>query len=157
MTKSTTVVFILGFAILFKLEKKVPVSSILRKLIKPFIFLLQSWSLCITVSMICVGLILFTYKATEFNVLGFILLLVASMSSGLRWTCVQLLLQNCKANMRNPVDMIYHMQPWMIVSLLPFVIWIEGTFFYLNQNCCTSFFSENFRIICNNKLHSVQI
>lgn len=76
--------------------------------------------------MICIGLILFTYKATEFNVLGFILLLIASMSSGLRWTCVQLLLQNCKINMKNPVDMIYFMQPWMIVSLLPFVIWIEG-------------------------------
>lgn len=76
--------------------------------------------------MICIGLILFTYKSTEFNVLGFILLLIASMCSGLRWTCVQLLLQNCKVNMKNPVDMIYFMQPWMIVSLLPFMVWIEG-------------------------------
>lgn len=83
--------------------------------------------------MICLGLILFTYKATEFNVLGFVLLLIASMSSGLRWTCVQLLLQNCKVNMKNPVDMIYFMQPWMIVSLLPFVMWIEGNCFKFFQ------------------------
>lgn len=110
MTKSTVVIFILGFAILFKLEKK-------------------SLSLCATVSMISCGLILFTYKATEFNLLGFILLLLASMSSGLRWTCVQLLLQSSKMDMRNPIDMIYHMQPWMILSLLPFVIGIEGNFY----------------------------
>lgn len=107
MTKSTTIIFILGFAILFKLEKK-------------------SWSLCATVLMIAVGLIMVTYKATEFNVFGFILLLLASMSSGLRWTCVQLLLQKSKMNMRNPVDMIYHMQPWMILSLIPFLLVIEG-------------------------------
>ncbi|KAJ8924754.1 hypothetical protein NQ315_000907 [Exocentrus adspersus] len=107
MTKSTTIVFILFFSILFKLEKK-------------------SWSLCGIVLMITAGLILFTYKSTQFNFLGFILLLLASISSGLRWTCVQLLLQKSKMGMRNPVDMIYHMQPWMIASVLPFAIWMEG-------------------------------
>ncbi|RZB40652.1 solute carrier family 35 member C2 [Asbolus verrucosus] len=107
MTKSTTIVFILGFSILFKLEKK-------------------SWSLVFIVVMITVGLILFTYKATQFDILGFSLLLLASISSGIRWTCVQLLLQKSKMGMRNPVDMIYHMQPWMLVSVLPFAMWMEG-------------------------------
>lgn len=76
--------------------------------------------------MISVGLILFTYKATEFNVLGFTLVLVASISSGLRWTSVQLLLQKSKIGIRNPVDMIFHMQPWMIASLLPLALIMEG-------------------------------
>lgn len=76
--------------------------------------------------MITTGLILFTYKATQFDVLGFILLLLASMSSGIRWTCVQLLLQKSKIGMKSPIDMIYHMQPWMILSLLPIAMWIEG-------------------------------
>ncbi|XP_044269319.1 solute carrier family 35 member C2 [Tribolium madens] len=107
MTKSTTVVFILGFSMLFKLEKK-------------------SWSLAFIVGMITTGLILFTYKATQFDTLGFLLLLLASMSSGVRWTCVQLLLQKSKIGMRNPIDMIYHMQPWMIISVLPLAIWMEG-------------------------------
>ncbi|KRT81055.1 hypothetical protein AMK59_5179, partial [Oryctes borbonicus] len=107
MTKSTTIVFILGFAILFKLEKK-------------------AWSLCFTVVMISLGLVLFTYKSTQFNILGFILLLIASISSGLRWTCIQLLLQRSKLGLRDPVDMIYFMQPWMFASLLPFALWIEG-------------------------------
>ncbi|XP_060535144.1 solute carrier family 35 member C2 isoform X2 [Cylas formicarius] len=107
MTKSTTIVFILFFSILFKLEKK-------------------SWSLVGIVFMITTGLILFTYKSTQFSVFGFTLLLFASISSGLRWTCVQLLLQKSKMGMNNPVDMIYHMQPWMIASVLPFAIWNEG-------------------------------
>ncbi|XP_030760765.1 solute carrier family 35 member C2 [Sitophilus oryzae] len=107
MTKSSTIVFILFFSIIFKLEKK-------------------SWSLCAIVFMITLGLVLFTYKSTQFNFLGFILLLIASISSGLRWTCVQLLLQKSKMGMDNPIDMIYHMQPWMIASVLPFALYNEG-------------------------------
>ncbi|ENN72230.1 hypothetical protein YQE_11093, partial [Dendroctonus ponderosae] len=108
MTKSTTIVFILFFSILFKLEKK-------------------SWSLVIIVLMITAGLILFTYKSTQFNFFGFILLLIASISSGLRWTCMQLLLQKSKLGMKNPVDMIYYMQPWMIAAVLPIALCMEGT------------------------------
>ncbi|KAJ8938783.1 hypothetical protein NQ318_010310 [Aromia moschata] len=107
MTKSTTIVFILFFSILFKLEKK-------------------SWSLSGIVLMITAGLILFTYKSTQFHFLGFTLLLLASASSGVRWTCIQLLLQKSKMGMKNPIDMIYHMQPWMMASVLPFAIWMEG-------------------------------
>lgn len=114
MTKSTTIVFILIFAILLKLEKK-------------------SWSLCGIVLMITIGLILFTYKSTQFNVFGFVLLLFASTSSGIRWTCVQLLLQKSKMDMKHPVDMIYHMQPWMILTVLPAAIFIEGP--TLIKNC----------------------
>lgn len=51
------------------------------------------------------------------------------MSSGLRWTCIQLLLQKSKLGLRDPVDMIYFMQPWMFASVLPFALWIEGMSF----------------------------
>ncbi|KAF5283536.1 hypothetical protein FQA39_LY17316 [Lamprigera yunnana] len=114
MTKSTSIVFILFFAILLKLEKK-------------------SWSLCTIVIMISLGLFLFTYQATQFSVIGFVLLILASISSGVRWTCTQLLLQKSKMEMRNPIDMIYHMQPWMIVSVLPFAVAMEGV--SLITNC----------------------
>lgn len=76
--------------------------------------------------MISIGLFLFTYEATEFNVFGFALLLFASVSSGVRWTCTQMLLQKSKMGMKNPIDMIYHMQPWMIASILPFAVFEEG-------------------------------
>ncbi|KAL1517358.1 hypothetical protein ABEB36_001129 [Hypothenemus hampei] len=108
MTKSTAIVFILFFSIWFKLEKK-------------------SWSLCGIVFMITTGLLLFTYKSTQFNFFGFIILLIASISSGLRWATVQLLLQKSKLGMNNPIDMIYHMQPWMVASVLPFALWNEGS------------------------------
>ncbi|KAK4877735.1 hypothetical protein RN001_010241 [Aquatica leii] len=107
MTKSTSIVFILFFAILLKLEKK-------------------SWSLCTIVIMISLGLFLFTYQATQFSIIGFMLLILASISSGVRWTCTQLLLQKSKMGMKNPIDMIYYMQPWMIVSVLPFAVAMEG-------------------------------
>ncbi|XP_072930918.1 solute carrier family 35 member C2 [Epargyreus clarus] len=108
MTKSTTIIFILGFAILLGLEKK-------------------SWSLVGIVIMIAAGLIMFTYKATQFNFLGFNFLLLASFAAGVRWTFAQLLMQKSKLGLHNPIDMVFHVQPWMFLSLLPFVIMFEGT------------------------------
>jgi solute carrier family 35, member C2 len=46
--------------------------------------------------------------------------------SGLRWTLAQMMMQKSKLGLGNPIDMIYHMQPWMAVSLIPFVVAIEG-------------------------------
>ena len=64
VTKSTSIVFILMFAILFRLEKK-------------------HWSLIIIVLMISTGLAMFTYKSTDFVFIGFTMVLSASFLSGL--------------------------------------------------------------------------
>ena len=74
MTKSTCVIFILFFAILFKLERK-------------------RVSLIVIVSLISLGLFMFTYQSTQFNSTGFFLVLSASFLGGLRWTMAQLLVQ----------------------------------------------------------------
>lgn len=76
--------------------------------------------------MISVGLAMFTYKATELNLVGFFLALLASFSSGLRWTMAQLIMQKSKLGLGNPVDMMYHMQPWMLLSIIPVALWFEG-------------------------------
>lgn len=107
MTKSTTIIFILMFAILLGLEKK-------------------SWSLLMIVVMISGGLCLFTFKSTQFNALGFSFLLFASMSSGIRWSFAQLVMQKSKIGLHNPVDMVFHMQPWMILAIFPFALGFEG-------------------------------
>jgi solute carrier family 35 protein C2 len=120
MTKSTAIIFILGFALLFRLEEK-------------------SWTLCMIVVMISGGLFLFTYKATDFNFLGFMLVLTASFTSGLRWTLAQLVMQKSQLGLENPVDMVYHVQPWMIVSILPLAVGFEGL--ALVTNC--KFFSNH--------------
>lgn len=90
----------------------------------------QSWSLMSIVIMISVGLCLFTYKATEFNALGFSFILFASLVSGMRWSFAQLIMQRSKLGLHNPIDMVFHMQPWMILSVLPFTIGFEGRQLY---------------------------
>lgn len=47
-------------------------------------------------------------------------------SSGLRWTLSQMVMQKSEMGLANPIDMMYHIQPWMIVTLLPFAIAFEG-------------------------------
>ncbi|XP_036337740.1 solute carrier family 35 member C2 [Rhagoletis pomonella] len=107
MTKSSTIVFILIFAIMLGLEKK-------------------SLFLIFIVGLIAIGLFMFTYESAQFNALGFIFLLLASLSSGIRWSFAQFVMQKSKLGLHNPIDMIYYMQPWMIASLLPFLVTFEG-------------------------------
>lgn len=78
--------------------------------------------------LISAGLCMFTYKSTQFNMLGFIFLILASITSGIRWTFAQFIMQKSKLGLHNPVDMIYFMQPWMILSILPLTIGFEGTY-----------------------------
>uniref|UniRef100_A0A1B6FYX5 Sugar phosphate transporter domain-containing protein n=1 Tax=Cuerna arida TaxID=1464854 RepID=A0A1B6FYX5_9HEMI len=122
MTKSTSIVFILGFSLLFKLEKK-------------------SWSIIVIVGMISGGLVMFTYKATQFDLLGFLLVLFASFSSGLRWSLTQFVMQKAELGLRHPLDMLYHVQPWMLVTVFPLAVFFEGDKFI------TDFESKNWSSI----------
>lgn len=72
------------------------------------------------------GLIMFTYKSSQFHVFGFSLCLLASLSSGLRWTMAQLIIQKSKLGLNNPIDVIYYMQPWMLLAVIPIAVWFEG-------------------------------
>lgn len=84
---------------------------------------------------------MFTYKSTQFHVLGFILCLLASFSSGLRWTMAQVIMQKSKLGLRNPIDMIYYMQPWMLLPVIPITLWFEGNnkTFTTNYELCIFF------------------
>ncbi|XP_076247780.1 solute carrier family 35 member C2-like [Calliopsis andreniformis] len=113
MTKSTSIIFILGFALILKLERK-------------------SWSLIGIVVMISGGLFMFTYKSTQFVVFGFVICLLASFSSGIRWTMTQLIMQKSKVGMRSPIDMMYYMQLWMLLPIIPVMTWFEGYHIYVS-------------------------
>ncbi|KAG0719790.1 Solute carrier family 35 member C2 [Chionoecetes opilio] len=108
MSKSTALLFILGFAIAFKLEE-------------------MRCSVVVLVVLIAGGLFLFTYKYTQFNLFGFLLVIIASLLSGLRWTLSQLVMQKSELGLSNPIDMVYHIQPWMTVALLPLAVVMEAT------------------------------
>lgn len=107
MSKSTCIIFILIFAILFKLEQP-KVSSV-------FVILL-----------IATGLFLFTYKSTTFNLFGFILVMLASFMGGLRWVSAQMVLQRDGLKLSNPLDFVYYIEPLMAGTLLPLAVGIEG-------------------------------
>eukprot|EP00096_Caligus_rogercresseyi_P009267 TRINITY_DN3112_c0_g1_i1.p1 TRINITY_DN3112_c0_g1~~TRINITY_DN3112_c0_g1_i1.p1 ORF type:complete len:440 (+),score=121.81 TRINITY_DN3112_c0_g1_i1:150-1469(+) len=108
ITKTTSIPFILLFALIFKLEKK-------------------SCGLISTVLMIFLGLFIFSYESTRFNFLGFFMALAASVLAGVRWTYTQLIMQKrSDLGLSNPLDMIYHVQPIMILTLLGFSVCFEG-------------------------------
>ncbi|CAG0890941.1 unnamed protein product [Cyprideis torosa] len=107
MTKSTSIIFILFFGIMLRLEK-------LRLSLIGVIF------------MIATGLFVFSYESSRFHFIGFMMALTGSFVSGLRWSCAQLIMQREKLGLDHPIDLIYHVQPWMTLTLIPFVIFIEG-------------------------------
>ncbi|KCV72174.1 hypothetical protein H696_01576 [Fonticula alba] len=99
MIKSSAPVFLLGFAIAFRLE---PLSLKLLGLI--------SW--------MTIGIILTAYGETNFNATGFVLVLSAAILSGLRWTLTQVLLQKESLGLTHPLLTLNTTSPIMGAALL---------------------------------------
>lgn len=65
-----------------------------------FVFaLIQRVALLLVVLLITGGLFMFTYKSTQFNAQGFVLVLCASYLGGIRWTLMQILMQKAELGM----------------------------------------------------------
>ncbi|KAJ8265233.1 hypothetical protein COCON_G00143320 [Conger conger] len=107
MTKSSAVLFILFFSLVFRLEEP-----------NPF--------LVVVVLLIAGGLFMFTFESTQFNLQGFILVLLASFIGGIRWTLTQVLMQKAELGLQNPVDTMFHLQPLMFMGLFPLFLYNEG-------------------------------
>lgn len=104
MVKSTSILFILACALLFKLE---------------------TWDhvLIAVISLISVGLFLFVFKGgSDFNLFGFLLCLTAAACGGFRWTLSQILTQKKELGLENPIDAIFHLQPAMVIAMAPLLI-----------------------------------
>ncbi|XP_043843103.1 solute carrier family 35 member C2 isoform X2 [Dromiciops gliroides] len=106
MTKSSAVLFILIFSLIFKLEE-------LRA------------ALVLVVLLIAGGLFMFTYKSTQFNGEGFALVLGASFIGGIRWTLTQILLQKAELGLHlSTSEKIFRFQdPGLLLGVL-------GTLFF---------------------------
>ncbi|KAL5485417.1 hypothetical protein ACEPAI_8059 [Sanghuangporus weigelae] len=98
MCKSSSLIFVLFFAFLFKLEK-------------------FSWRLVGVISLIFVGVLMMVATEAQFELLGFILITSASALSGLRWSMTHLLLKSKKMGMNNPAATIFWLAPVMGASL----------------------------------------
>eukprot|EP00891_Asterochloris_glomerata_P003104 jgi/Astpho2/3104/Aster-03393 len=111
MCKSTVPVFLLCFAFIWKIEK-------------------PSWHLAGVVAIISCGLVLLVYGETAFDLTGFVLVMSASMLSGLRWTITQVLLQGKPGASGHgasggPVEILLHLTPVMAATLLSISLVVE--------------------------------
>lgn len=75
MVKSSSPMFILIFAFVFRLEK-------------------LSWSLGLIVGVIGLGTLLTVYNPASFNLIGFVLVFSAAVMSGIRWALTQLIIEH---------------------------------------------------------------
>ncbi|CAI5490719.1 unnamed protein product [Closterium sp. Naga37s-1] len=94
MCKSSAPVFLLLFAFLFRLET-------------------PSFKLLGIMLVISVGVLFTVAGETEFELLGFILVMVAAFVSGLRWVLLQVLLQGDKLGLTNPLLTLAYLAPVM--------------------------------------------
>ncbi|KAJ6495637.1 TPT-domain-containing protein [Mycena vitilis] len=98
MCKSSSLIFVLLFAFVFRLEQ-------------------FSIRLIGVISLIFFGVLLMVATETHFVLGGFLLVLTASALGGFRWALTQLLLKNKKMGMDNPAATIYWLAPMMGFTL----------------------------------------
>ena len=107
MCKSSSLAFVLLFAFLFKLE-------------------VPSWRLAGIIFIITSGVVLMVSTETEYNYVGMVQVLVASMLGGLRWSLTQILLDKESMGMSNPIATLYWLAPIMGVTLATCSLTFDG-------------------------------
>jgi len=112
MCKSSSLAFVLCFAFLFRLET-------------------PSVKLILIIATMTVGVIMMVAGEAAFNLLGFILVILAAFFSGFRWSLTQILLIRSPAT-SNPFSSIFFLAPVMFLSLAIIAIPVEG-FYDLGQ------------------------
>ncbi|VDK66386.1 unnamed protein product [Onchocerca ochengi] len=122
MAKSSSILFMVAFALLLNLERWRPV-------------------LVISTGLITFGLFLFTWRSALFELRGLLLIELAAACTGLRWTVSQIVMQGEQKLLKHPLDMVAYVQPWMFLAILPLFFLYEGSQFsfdkvtqYLNEH-----------------------
>ncbi|OJA10538.1 hypothetical protein AZE42_01714 [Rhizopogon vesiculosus] len=109
MCKSSSLIFVLFFAFLFRLET-------------------FSLRLVAVILLIFGGVVLMVASETAFVLPGFLLVMTASACGGLRWSLTQLLMKNKSMGLDNPAATVFWLAPAMGVTIaLLSIIW-EGWF-----------------------------
>ncbi|KAL3998649.1 Triose-phosphate Transporter family protein [Acanthocheilonema viteae] len=121
MAKSSSILFIVAFAILLHLERWRPV-------------------LVISAGFIAFGLFLFTWRSVQFELRGLLLIELAAACTGLRWTFSQIVMQGEEKLLKHPLDMVVYVQPWMFLAILPLFFIYEGS--HLSFDKVTHYLNE---------------
>ena len=106
MCKSSSLAFVLAFAFLFRLED-------------------PSVKLVVIITAMTIGVIMMVAGETAFDILGFILVILAAFFSGFRWALTQILLLKNPAT-SNPFSSIFFLAPVMFASLAIIAMPVEG-------------------------------
>lgn len=117
MIKTSSLMFVLIFGLIFRLER-------------------LNWRLVIIVIVMTFSVLMMiqsldrageeqTIESTENSAFGILLVLGASMMSGLRWSCTQLLLKHNEIT-NNSISTIFYISPSMCLTLFVFGLCIEG-------------------------------
>uniref|UniRef100_A0A7S2FM58 Sugar phosphate transporter domain-containing protein n=1 Tax=Florenciella parvula TaxID=236787 RepID=A0A7S2FM58_9STRA len=114
IVKSSTLVWILLWAVLFRIEK-------------------PNWAIAITVTVISLGLGCASYGETNFSMVGLLILIGASASGGLRWALIQRLMA-LEEMFEDPLIALYHIAPWSFITMLIMAVSIEGTHIFAKEN-----------------------
>ncbi|KAL3309494.1 hypothetical protein Ciccas_011962 [Cichlidogyrus casuarinus] len=114
VTKSSSILFISMFGVMLGLEKRCK-------------------NLFLVATLISTGLFFFSYEYWKFNKYGFMLLIAASIVSGIRWSMTQYLMRNKEYKMLSPIDVQYNFQPWMALLILPLSLNLEAQSLYTNH------------------------
>ncbi|KAF9913113.1 Triose-phosphate Transporter [Linnemannia zychae] len=115
MIKSSTPIWVLMFAFFFRLEK-------------------PRLSLILIIGVIVVGVVLTVAGETQFDMTGFVLVLLAAVMSGLRWSLTQMLLQKDQLGMDNPVATLYYISPIMFVLMSILSLVVEDPFMQFSSS-----------------------
>lgn len=107
MAKSSSILFIVAFSLLLKVERWRP-------------------ALGLESALIAAGLFLFTWQSAQLDLTGLLLVELAASCTGVRWTVSQLVMQREEQAVRNPLDMVAHVQPWMMIPIIPMIAAFEG-------------------------------
>ena len=103
-------------------------SSLIFVLIFAFIFRLETFSLRLigVIFLIFSGVLLMVATESHFVLGGFILVISASALSGLRWSLTHLLLKNKQLGLDNPAATLFWLSPAMGVTLAAVSLIIES-------------------------------
>jgi len=107
MCKSSSLVFVLAFAFLFRLEA-------------------FSIRLVAVILLISMGVLLMVATESHFVLGGFTLVLSASALGGLRWSLTQLLMRDKRSGMNHPVATIFWLSPVMGLTIAIVSVSIES-------------------------------
>lgn len=106
MVKSGSPVFVLLFAFLFKLEQ-------------------PRVKLVLVIGIICFGVVLMVLNETQFNLVGYVQVQVATVLSGFRWSLTQILLSKVTLGSKNPIVTNLYLSPIMAFTMMVVCFAIE--------------------------------